>query len=105
MTMVTVRLQGAENLHMQHAHGVAYLLCFLVILCNVSVVVQTKDLWAGIERQGADVVDVTLVGALWWCIIQTTRREPVSRKNTALRSVNLIAVSYTHLTLPTRRTV
>ena len=83
--MKTVQLQSAESLHEQHADSGAYLLCLLVVLGDVGIVMQTKDLWAGVERQGADVVDVALVGALWGGVVQAARREPVRRQNLALR--------------------
>ena len=76
---------GGESLHEQHADTGAYLLCFLVVLGDVSIFMQTKDLWAGVERQGADVVNVALVRALWGGIVQAAWRKPVRRQNSALR--------------------
>lgn len=56
-------------------HGF-YQLSFLVVLCDISILVETKDLREGINGKGPDVINVTLVGTFFWGIVQTTGGEP-----------------------------
>lgn len=56
-------------------HGF-YQLSFLVVLCDISILMETKDLREGINGKGPDVINVTLVGTFFWGIVQTTGGEP-----------------------------
>lgn len=56
-------------------HGF-YQLSFLVVLCDISILMETKDFREGINGEGPDVINVTLVGTFFWGIVQTTGGEP-----------------------------
>jgi len=54
----------------------SYNLCFLVVLGDVSVVMETKHLRGGVEGQGANIVDVALVVGVWGSIVDATLGKP-----------------------------
>ena len=58
--------------------AVKQLLCFLLVLRDVCILVQSKHFWVGYEWQGAQAVDVALVVSMGRGSVLATRREPVA---------------------------
>ena len=60
--------------------GVTHLLSFLLVLCNVGILMKTKHFRVRYERQFPDVVHVWLVISLGRCVICTTVWEPLVKE-------------------------
>jgi len=68
-------------------------MCLLVVLGDISVVMETKHLRIRVQRQGSDVLNVAIVRRLWWCKVQTTVGEPgCGREETIHTSSSLICI-------------
>ena len=61
-------------------NAVKQLECLLLVLGDISILMETKDLWVRDEGQGAKVLNVGLVLSMWRGFIQATRRESVTQK-------------------------
>lgn len=57
-----------------------YQLCFLVVLGDVCILMETEDLGEGVNGEGPNVVNVALVGTLLRSIVQTTGGESSERE-------------------------
>lgn len=57
-----------------------YQLCFLVVLGDVCVLMETEDLGERVNGEGPNVVNVALVGTLLRSIVQTTGGESSERE-------------------------
>ena len=57
-----------------------YQLCFLVVLGDVCVLMETEDFRKGVNGEGPNVVNVALVGTLLRSIVQTTGGESSERE-------------------------
>ena len=57
-----------------------YQLCFLGVLGDGCVLMETEDLRKGVNGEGPNVVNVALVGTLLRSIVQTTGGESTERE-------------------------
>jgi hypothetical protein len=87
---IAVNIQSVENIdilnhqmfeHDNNEQDFPYQLCFLVVLCDISIFVKTKDFWERIDGKGPDVVNIALVRPFLGGIVQPTGRNSVKDRS------------------------